>query len=67
MIRYGVIFFLLEKLGAVGRRLQPAHLRRHARPVAGRLPEDPQHQGALYSVASTSTTGATDWNKPAAK
>ena len=35
MIRYGVIFFMLEKLGAAGVR-QPPHLRRHA----GRVVED---------------------------
>lgn len=42
MIRYGVIFFLLEKLGRGGGRVQPAYLRGHARPVAGRLPADAQ-------------------------
>jgi gallate dioxygenase len=33
--------------GRRGRRLQPAHLCRHARPVAGRLPEDAQYQGPV--------------------
>ena len=31
LMHYGVIFFVLEKLGAVTRRVEPAHLCRHAR------------------------------------
>jgi len=33
LIHYGVIFFMLEKLGAVGRGVKPAYLCGHARAV----------------------------------
>jgi hypothetical protein len=38
MIRYGVIFFMLEKLGAVVGVFQPPHLRRYARRDAVAIP-----------------------------
>ena len=47
MIHYGVIFFMLEKLGAVIGTHEPAHLRSNARPIARGLPEDAQRAGAL--------------------
>jgi gallate dioxygenase len=67
MIHYGVIFFLLEKLGA---SVGVSNLHIYAAMRGQSLADFQQTRnapGALYSVASTSTTGATDWNKPAAK
>jgi gallate dioxygenase len=67
MIHYGVIFFLLEKLGASA---GVSNLHIYAAMRGQSLADFQQTRnapGALYSVASTSTTGATDWNQPAAK
>ena len=67
MIHYGVIFFLLEKLGA---SVGVSNLHIYAAMRGQSLADFQQTRnapGALYSVASTSTTGATDWNQPAAK
>ena len=65
MIQYGVIFFLLEKLGAA---IGVSNLHIYAA-MRGQSLEDFQQTrnapGAMYSVASTATAGATDWNKPA--
>jgi gallate dioxygenase len=67
MIQYGVIFFLLEKLGAT---VGVSNLHIYAAMRGQSLAEFQQTRnapGALYSVASTATSGATDWNQPAAK
>jgi gallate dioxygenase len=64
MIHYGVIFFLLEKLGA---SVGVSNLHIYAAMRGQSLADFQQTRnapGALYSVASTSTTGATDWNQP---
>jgi gallate dioxygenase len=42
MMHYGVIFFMLEKLGAANGRFEPAHLRRDARRNARSLPAHAQ-------------------------
>ncbi len=66
MIHYGVIFFLLEKLGAT---VGVSNLHIYAAMRGQSLADFQQTRnapGALYSVASTATSGATDWNKPAA-
>lgn len=66
MIRYGVIFFLLEKLGAA---VGVSNLHIYAAMRGQSLADFQQTRnapGALYSVASTATSGATDWDKPAA-
>jgi gallate dioxygenase len=66
MIHYGVIFFLLEKLGA---SVGVSNLHIYAAMRGQTLAEFQQTRnapGALYSVASTATAGATDWSKPAA-
>ena len=42
LLHYGVIFFMLEKLGAVIGRIEPAHLRRDAWRNARRLSTHPQ-------------------------
>jgi len=62
MIRYGVIFFLLEKLGAV---VGVSNLHIYAA-MRGQSLEDFQktrNTKALYSVAGSSAAGAADWNK----
>ncbi|MGK5079825.1 gallate dioxygenase [Janthinobacterium sp. HLX7-2] len=67
MIQYGVIFFLLEKLGAA---VGVSNLHIYAAMRGQSLADFQQTRnapGALYSVASTSTAGATNWDKPAAK
>jgi len=66
MIQYGVIFFLLEKLGAA---VGVSNLHIYAAMRGQSLADFQQTRnapGAMYSVASTSTAGATDWDKPPA-
>jgi gallate dioxygenase len=63
MIRYGVIFFLLEKLGAV---VGVSNLHIYAA-MRGQSLEDFQktrNTKALYSVAGAAASNAADWNKP---
>lgn len=62
MIRYGVIFFLLEKLGAV---VGVSNLHIYAA-MRGQSLEDFQktrNTKALYSVAGAAASAATDWNQ----
>jgi gallate dioxygenase len=62
MIRYGVIFFLLEKLGAV---VGVSNLHIYAA-MRGQSLEDFQktrNTKALYSVAGASASKAADWNQ----
>jgi gallate dioxygenase len=62
MIRYGVIFFLLEKLGAV---VGTSNLHIYAA-MRGESLEDFQktrNTKALYSVAGKGAAGQVDWNK----
>ena len=64
MIQYGVIFFLLEKLGAT---VGVSNLHIYAAMRGQTLEAFQQTRnapGAMYSVASTATAGATDWDKP---
>jgi gallate dioxygenase len=66
MIRYGVIFFLLEKLGAV---VGVSNLHIYAA-MRGQSLEDFQktrNTKALYSVAGKGAAGSVDWNKDGAK
>jgi gallate dioxygenase len=66
MIRYGVIFFLLEKLGAV---VGVSNLHIYAA-MRGESLEDFQktrNTKALYSVAGKDAAGAAEWNKEGAK
>ena len=64
MIHYGVIFFMLEKLGAV---IGVSNLHIYAA-MRGQTLEDFQQTrnapGALYSVAGKDAT-ALDWDQPA--
>jgi gallate dioxygenase len=63
MIRYGVIFFLLEKLGAV---VGVSNLHIYAA-MRGQSLEDFQktrNTKALYSVAGAAASKAADWNQP---
>jgi gallate dioxygenase len=65
MIRYGVIFFLLEKLGAV---VGVSNLHIYAA-MRGQSLEDFQktrNTKALYSVAGKGAAGSVDWNKDGA-
>jgi gallate dioxygenase len=64
MIRYGVIFFLLEKLGAV---VGVSNLHIYAA-MRGQSLEDFQktrNTKALYSVAGKGAADSVDWNKDA--
>jgi gallate dioxygenase len=66
MIRYGVIFFLLEKLGAV---VGISNLHIYAAMRGQSLADFQQTRnapGALYSVAGGAAAAATDWGKPKA-
>ena len=66
MIRYGVIFFLLEKLGAV---VGVSNLHIYAA-MRGQSLEDFQktrNTKALYSVAGKSAAGSADWNQDGAQ
>jgi gallate dioxygenase len=66
MIRYGVIFFLLEKLGAV---VGVSNLHIYAA-MRGQSLEDFQktrNTQALYSVAGKEAAGSADWNRSAVK
>jgi gallate dioxygenase len=66
MIRYGVIFFLLEKLGAV---VGVSNLHIYAA-MRGQSLEDFQktrNTRALYSVAGKGAADNADWNKEGAK
>ncbi|MES2262412.1 MAG: gallate dioxygenase [Pseudomonadota bacterium] len=66
MIRYGVIFFLLEKMGAV---VGVSNLHIYAAMRGETLDEFRKTRnapGALYSVAGAKAAGATDWNQPSA-
>ncbi len=66
MIRYGVIFFLLEKLGAV---VGVSNLHIYAA-MRGESLEDFQktrNTKALYSVAGKGAAGTVDWNRDDAK
>ncbi len=47
LVRYGVIFFILEKLARRGRRAESGHLCRDARRIARGLSEDAQDPGAV--------------------
>mgnify|MGYP001059370015 FL=1 len=63
MIRYGVIFFLLEKLGAV---VGVSNLHIYAAMRGQSLEEFQKTRnapGALYSVAGAASDKAADWNK----
>jgi gallate dioxygenase len=63
MIRYGVIFFLLEKLGAT---VGVSNLHIYAAMRGESLADFQKTRnapGALYSVAGAAAAGATDWNK----
>ncbi|MBB3211793.1 gallate dioxygenase [Herbaspirillum sp. Sphag1AN] len=65
MIRYGVIFFLLEKLGAV---VGVSNLHIYAAMRGQSLADFQQTRnapGALYSVAGSASANAQTWNKPA--
>jgi gallate dioxygenase len=65
MIRYGVIFFLLEKLGAT---VGVSNLHIYAAMRGQSLEEFQQTRnapGALYSVAGSAAAGAADWAKAA--
>lgn len=67
MIRYGVIFFLLEKLGAV---VGVSNLHIYAAMRGQSLEEFQQTRnapGALYSVAGAASDKAADWNKTGTK
>ena len=67
MIHYGVIFFLLEKLGAT---IGVSNLHIYAAMRGQSLAEFQQTRnapGALYSVASAANAGTTDWANPGAK
>ena len=66
MIRYGVIFFLLEKLGAV---VGVSNLHIYAA-MRGQSLEDFQktrNTQAMYSVAGKDAAGNADWNRSAVK
>jgi gallate dioxygenase len=63
MIRYGVIFFLLEKLGAV---VGVSNLHIYAAMRGQSLEEFQKTRnapGALYSLAGAASDKAADWNK----
>ncbi|MCI1003797.1 MULTISPECIES: gallate dioxygenase [unclassified Herbaspirillum] len=67
MIRYGVIFFLLEKLGAV---VGVSNLHIYAAMRGQSLEEFQKTRnapGALYSVAGAASDKAADWNKTGTK
>ncbi|NUU02446.1 gallate dioxygenase [Herbaspirillum robiniae] len=67
MIRYGVIFFLLEKLGAV---VGVSNLHIYAAMRGQSLADFQQTRnapGALYSVAGSASDRAADWNKTGTK
>jgi len=67
MIRYGVIFFLLEKLGAV---VGVSNLHIYAAMRGQSLEQFQQTRnapGALYSVAGAASDKAADWNKTGTK
>ena len=71
LMHYGVIFFMLEKLGAVDRRVEPAHLRRDARRDARSLPAHAQRSGRAVlgrgQGGRNSGLGPADRRTPAAK
>jgi gallate dioxygenase len=63
LIRYGAIFFLLEKLGAV---VGVSNLHIYAAMRGETLEEfqKTRNTRALYSVAGAAAAGAADWNQP---
>ncbi len=65
LIRYGVIFFLLEKLGAT---VGVSNLHIYAAMRGESLADFQKTRnapGALYSVASSASASAADWEKGA--
>jgi gallate dioxygenase len=63
MIRYGVIFFLLEKLGAVV-GVSNLHIYAAMRGESLEAFQKTRNTKALYSVAGAAASNAADWNQP---
>ena len=62
LIHYGVDLLHAREAGRGDGRVEPAHLRAHARPDAGRVPET-RNTKALYSVAGKDAANIA-WDKP---